>query len=79
MCHARLKVESCFFNGFQISIPSDGPWIFLGDFNLIWSQENRNKPGANMHHMLNFNSAISKLGVQEIPLKGQAFTWSNMQ
>jgi hypothetical protein len=32
-----------------------------------------------MHHMLNFNSAISKLGVQEIPLKGQAFTWSNMQ
>jgi hypothetical protein len=29
--------------------------------------------------MLNFNLAISQLGLQEIPLKGQAFTWSNMQ
>jgi hypothetical protein len=32
-----------------------------------------------MHHMLNFNSAISTLGVQEIQLKGQVFMWSNMQ
>jgi hypothetical protein len=29
--------------------------------------------------MLNFNLAISQLGLQEIPLKGQAYTWSNMQ
>jgi hypothetical protein len=29
--------------------------------------------------MLNFSLAISQLGLQEIPLKGQAFTWSNMQ
>ena len=29
--------------------------------------------------MMNFNLVISQLGLQEIPLKGQAYTWSNMQ
>jgi hypothetical protein len=29
--------------------------------------------------MLKFNLAISQLGIQEIPLKGQPFSWSNMQ
>jgi hypothetical protein len=29
--------------------------------------------------MLNFNATISQLGLQEIPLRGQALTWSNMQ
>jgi hypothetical protein len=29
--------------------------------------------------MLDFNNTISQLDLQETPLKGQAFTWSNMQ
>jgi hypothetical protein len=41
--------------------------------------ENRNKLGGDIQRMLNFNLAISQLGVQEIPLKGLTFTWSNMQ
>jgi hypothetical protein len=46
---------------------------------MIRYPENRNKPGGDPIRMLNFNLAISQLGLQEIPLKGQAFTWSNMQ
>jgi hypothetical protein len=46
---------------------------------MIRTPENRNKSGGDTHRILNFNLAISQLGIQEIPLKGQAYTWSNMQ
>lgn len=51
----------------------------MGDFNLIRSPENRNKPGGNVNYMLAFNNAINSLGIIELPLKGRKFTWSNMQ
>jgi exonuclease III len=60
-------------------VDDDKFWIFLCDFNMIRSPENRNKPGGDPHRMLNFHLAISQLGLQEITLKGQAYTWSNMQ
>jgi exonuclease III len=63
----------------NLEIDEDKLWIFLGDFNMIRYPENRNKPGGDPIRMLTFYSAISQLGLQEIPLKGQAFTWSNMQ
>jgi hypothetical protein len=53
-------------------------WIILGDFNLIRSPENRNRDGGDINNMLLFNSIISQLDLVEIPLKGRAFTWSNM-
>jgi endonuclease/exonuclease/phosphatase family metal-dependent hydrolase len=46
---------------------------------MIRSPENLNKPGEDPLRMLNFKLVISQLGLQEIPLKGQAYTWSNMQ
>jgi endonuclease/exonuclease/phosphatase family metal-dependent hydrolase len=54
-------------------------WIILGDFNLIRSPENRNRDGGDINNMLLFNRIISQLDLVEIPLKGRAFTWSNMQ
>jgi hypothetical protein len=51
----------------------------MGDFNFIRSVDNRNKPGADMNDIFLFNSIISHLGLVELPLKGRAFTWSNMQ
>jgi len=54
-------------------------WIFLGDFNFYRSLENRNRPGGNLNDTLIFNDAIDHLGLIELPLKGRAFTWSNMQ
>lgn len=57
----------------------DQSMIFLGDFNLIRNLDNRNKPGGNTTLMLEFNSAISQLGILEIALRGQYYTWLNKQ
>ena len=57
----------------------DENWLFLGDFNFYRSLEDRNKPGGNVQDTLTFNDVIGHLGLVELPLKGRAFTWSNMQ
>jgi exonuclease III len=67
--HRREEFLSWFSN---LEIDDDKLWIFLSDFNMIRSPENRNKPGGDPLRMLNFNLAISQLRFQEIPLKGQA-------
>jgi exonuclease III len=54
-------------------------WMIMGDFNLIRSQADRNRPGGNVNNMMLFNSLIQLHDLEEIPLKGRAFTWSNMQ
>ena len=54
-------------------------WMILGDFNLIRSPENRNRDGGDINNMILFNSIIQHLDLEEIPLKGRAYTWSNMQ
>jgi hypothetical protein len=53
--------------------------LFLGDFNFYRSLEDRNRPGGNLQDTLIFNDAIGALGLVELPLKGRAYTWSNMQ
>ena len=54
-------------------------WIILGDFNLIRSTGNRNWGTGDINHMLMFNSIIAQLDLEDIPIKGRAYTWSNMQ
>lgn len=63
----------------SIVIQPEDDWIFLGDFNFYRSLEDRNKPGGNLNDTLIFNDAIGHLGLVELPLKGRAYTWSNMQ
>jgi hypothetical protein len=63
----------------DLDIPHHDNWHLMGDFNFIRSMDNRNKPGADMNDIFLFNSIISHLGLVELPLKGRAFTWSNMQ
>jgi exonuclease III len=53
-------------------------WILLGDFNFYRSLENRNRSGGNFQDTQIFNDVIDHLGLVELPLKGRAFTWSNM-
>jgi hypothetical protein len=62
----------------NIQVADDVDWLIVGDFNLIRSPNDRNKPGGNLNEMLLFNEAISNLGLIEIPMKGRKFTWSNM-
>lgn len=77
-CVSDGKVQ--FLNWFKnIQMPDSIDWLVLGDFNLIRSLENRNKPGGNISEIFLFNEAISYLGLNEIPLQGRKFTWSNMQ
>jgi hypothetical protein len=54
-------------------------WLFWGDFNFYRSVANRNRPGGNIADTLIFKNAIGHLGLIELPIKGRAFTWNNMQ
>lgn len=63
----------------QVQMPNDIDWLLVGDFNLIRSPNDRNKPGGNGAEMLLFNEAISALGLVDLPLQGRRYTWSNKQ
>ena len=64
---------------FELDIPSSEDWLILGDFNYIRSPDNRNKPGGNVQDMFTFNDFIREQNLTELPIKGRAYTWSNMQ
>lgn len=53
--------------------------MIIGDYNFYRDLSNQNKTGGDINDIFLFNSIISNLGIQEIPLKGRKFTWSNMQ
>ncbi|CAO2167262.1 unnamed protein product [Urochloa humidicola] len=71
----QLFVE--WLNGLQID--DEENWLLIGDFNFYRSLTDRNKAGGNMQDIMVFNEIISNLNLQEIPLKGRQYTWSNMQ
>lgn len=45
----------------NIQMPDNIDWLLVGDFNLMRSPENRNKPGGDVNEMFMFNEAISAL------------------
>lgn len=53
-------------------------WVLAGDFNLIRSPEDKNRPGANMQDIMLFNDLILHLDLAEIQFQGRHFSWSNM-
>ena len=63
----------------HLNIPSNDDWLLLGDFNYIRGPDNRNKPGGNPNDMITFNDIIRSNQLIELPIKGRAYTWSNMQ
>jgi len=63
----------------NVSMPVDVDWIVVGDFNLYRNLEDRNRLGVDFAEMLLFKEAVSKLGLVELPLRGQRFTWTNKQ
>ena len=75
-----LSGKQLFLNWLKnIDMPEEVEWILLGDFNLLGSPSDRNRPGGDINEMLFFNEAMSALGVFELPLLGRKFTWSNKQ
>ena len=62
----------------SVDFNQEEDWILLGDFNMYRHLENRNRPGADHVDMFLFNSTISHLGLIEIPLQGNKYTWTNI-
>jgi hypothetical protein len=71
----RLNFLNWFWN---IDIPEDHLWIIMGDFNLIRRLENRNRPGGDASLMQAFDEVVSNMGLVELHLSRQSYTWSNM-
>jgi hypothetical protein len=77
-CITYGKIE--FLNRLHdFEMPEDVDWLLVGDFNLIRRPNDRNKPGGNVQEMFRFNEVISYLRLQELPLQGHKYTWTNKQ
>lgn len=59
--------------------PEHNRWLILGDFNLIYQEEDKNNSNLNRRLMGAFRAAINHLHLKEIKLNGRRFTWSNQQ
>jgi hypothetical protein len=54
-------------------------WLLIGDFNLIYKNEDKSNNRLDRRMMNRFSRALNHLEVKEIPLVGRRFTWSNQQ
>jgi exonuclease III len=56
-----------------------GPWVVVGDFNLIFQDEDKNNSNLDRAMMGRFWRWINDLALKEVPLIGKKITWSNGQ
>jgi hypothetical protein len=56
-----------------------GPWLILGDFNLIRKPCEKNTPRFDCNLAAAFNSMIQSMALFELPLLDRLFTWTNGQ
>lgn len=54
-----------------------GPWMLVGDFNLLVNPEDKNNAAINRRMMARFRSKLNRLELKEIYLNGRRYTWSN--
>jgi endonuclease/exonuclease/phosphatase family metal-dependent hydrolase len=54
-------------------------WLLIGDFNLIYRDQDKNNGRLNRRLMLRFRRALNHLQVKELELMGRRFTWTNNQ
>jgi exonuclease III len=63
----------------SIPPPMHNRWLILGDFNLIYQEQDKNNSNLNRRLMGTFKAAIDHLHLKEIKLNRRRFTWSNQQ
>lgn len=63
----------------EIRVGCEGPWIVAGDFNQIYSSEDKNNTNINRAMLGRFRRWINDLELKEIPLIGRKYTWSNQR
>ncbi|KAJ1275668.1 hypothetical protein BS78_05G153400 [Paspalum vaginatum] len=56
-----------------------GPWLLVGDFNLVRGAADKNNGRVDLRLCTLFNDTLHEIGVQELPLLDCQFTWSNMR
>ena len=72
--------KQCFLDSLKnIADSVHGPWVILGDFNLIRFPHERSNDNFNTQEADWFNDFINDLCLQDIPLLDRLFTWSNNQ
>ena len=54
-----------------------GPWLLIGDFNLISSTAEKNNANINKRSLASFRRFISDQELKDLHLFGWRFTWSN--
>lgn len=54
-----------------------GPWMILGDFNLILQAQDKNNDLLNRRLMNKFRRVVDDLDLKEVHLNGRAFTWTS--
>jgi len=57
----------------------NGPWILLGDFNLVRCPSDKNNGQINSNLATAFNDTIHDLLIEEVVLSDRLYTWSNKQ
>jgi hypothetical protein len=63
----------------EIRIDCQGPWVIVGDFNLIYKAEDKNNDNFNKAMMGRFRNFIKDTSLIDLPLIGRKYTWSNHQ
>jgi hypothetical protein len=63
----------------SLAANTTGPWLVLGDFNLLRAPSDRSNGNFDAREADIFNSWINDAGLLEIPLIDRLFTWSNNQ
>lgn len=53
-----------------------GSWALVGDFNLIYMDEDKNNSNLNRTMMGHFRKLINDLAIKELPLHGRKYTWA---
>jgi exonuclease III len=61
----------------NIPSPEHNRQLILGDFNLIYQEQDKNNSNLNRRLMGAFRATIDHLQLKEIKLNGRRFTWSN--
>lgn len=63
----------------SLSSSISGPWLALGDFNLIRAPHEHSNANFDPVEATWFNDAIDAMALSEVPLLDRRFTWSNHQ
>ena len=56
-----------------------GPWMLIGDFNLILCASDKSNANIDRRMMGRFRRFIDNMELKELFLHGRKFTWSNEQ